>query len=184
MDFKEQTLEDIIWDNAQDLEGRKVLSDRGLYITGTIYRQVELGSYGRADLVTVDYDSYKDIINITIYELKKGRIDVNALMQAARYVTALERHGFITEIWKHKVEYKICLIGDSYDSKSDFAFLYNETKNFDIFTYEYDITGIYFYRVSKWWSQTNEVKNEETIKTISADLISQIKKISCDDSSE
>jgi hypothetical protein len=38
MEFKEQTLEDIIWENIQTPNGRKLLKERGLDVGGYFYR--------------------------------------------------------------------------------------------------------------------------------------------------
>lgn len=184
MEFNEKTLEDIIWENSQTPEGRKLLSDRGLLVCGSVYRQVDFGSYGRADLITVQYDPSINIVVITVFELKKGCISINALMQASRYVTALKRHGFNNNDFDYDVEYNICLIGDSFDDKSDFAFLYNETNDVEIYTYEFRLTGIFFNEVGKNWSHTNEKTNDETIHRITEDIENQVKELVGDDLSK
>lgn len=166
MDFKEMTLEDIIWDNSQSPEGRKLLEEKGLYIKGEIYRQLPLGSYGRADLVEVCYYNPIDTVVITVYELKRGCINIDALLQACRYVTALERHGFQDKEWDSTIEHNICLIGDSVEINSDFMFLYNKMDRVRIYTYKYSITGITFEKVGKNWHHIDEVINEETSNTL------------------
>ena len=162
MEFSEKILEDIIWDNAQSLEGLKLLNQRGLSINGKMFRQVDLGDYGRADLISIRYIPQNDYLDIVVYELKKGCITVNALMQAARYVTALRSHGFNSDDWNTEISISICLIGDSIDKNGDFAFLYNELKDVEIYTYDFKLSGIYFNVVGKGWRRTNERINEET----------------------
>lgn len=162
MEFSEKILEDIIWDNAQSSEGLKLLMERGLQITGKMFRQVDLGDYGRADLISIRYIPQNDYLDIVVYELKKGCITVNALMQAARYVTALRSHGFDSGDWCSEIGFRICLIGDSIDKNGDFAFLYNELEDVEIYTYDFKLSGIYFNIVEKGWHLTNEKINEET----------------------
>lgn len=162
MEFKEQTLEDIIWENIQTPGGRKLLKERGLDVSGYFYRQLELGNYGRADLVSVDYDKKKKKVVITIYELKKKKIGEDALMQACRYLTALQRHGFDDDSCKCKFEYRIRLIGDSIQRGDDFVYLYNALSFVDIYTYNYKINGIFFDFVSHNWCRTEENLNIET----------------------
>lgn len=53
MDFLEKDLEDIIWNASQTDIGREELKKRGLEIHGKMYRQVNLGDYGRCDLLTI-----------------------------------------------------------------------------------------------------------------------------------
>lgn len=168
MEFNEKVLEDIIWDNSQSQEGRELLEERGLLISGKIFRQVELGNYGRADIITFEY--LPPCVNIVVYELKKGCINVNALMQAARYVTALKRHGFKSYEWNLDINYSIRLIGDSIDKNGDFAFLYNILDNVVIYTYEFSLSGLNFKEVRKNWSRTEENLNNETTSMITCYL--------------
>lgn len=167
MDFKEMTLEDIIWDNSQSPEGRKLLEERGLLIKGILFRQLDLGSYGRADLISFSCGKEYIRFDVTIYELKKGRIGIDALLQAYRYLTALKRHGLETE---GVVFYKIVLIGDSVEMNGDFLFLYNELENVTIYTYNYSITGIAFTELKKNWCKADERFNDDTIETIESEL--------------
>ena len=60
------------------------------------------------------------------------------------------------------ISISICLIGDSIDKNGDFAFLYNELKDVEIYTYDFKLSGIYFNVVGKGWRRTNERINEET----------------------
>ena len=168
MDFKEMTLEDIIWDNSQSPEGRELLEERGLLIKGNLFRQLDLGSYGRADLISFSYEDNFPRIVVTIYELKKGKIGIDALLQAYRYLTALKRHGIENE-WV--VFYKIVLIGDSIDTKSGFTLLYNELENVTIYTYSYSITGIVFIKQDKGWYNTDERLNDYTRETIESEIL-------------
>ncbi len=160
MKFREQTLEGIIYDNALSPEGRELLTERGLTISGTLFRQIDLGSYGRADLITIEYsDDYDDVL-ITIYELKKEKVDTNALLQAYRYLAAIKRHVY------SEILFKICLIGESVETRGDFVFIYNELPNVEVYTYDYSITGIIFNKIGKNWTQSNERLNQETTEKI------------------
>ena len=181
MEFSEKVLEDIIWDNAQSPEGRKLLQERGLIISGMMFRQVDLGCYGRADLITVEYTPACQIVEVVVYELKKGCINVSALMQAARYVKALKRHGLYYANIECDIEFSICLIGDSMDTNGDFAFLYNESDNVEIYTYEFNLSGLFFRLEGKDWGRTNESLNKETASMLTDYLKDQIKEAENDD---
>ena len=122
--FLEKNLEDIIFESDAD-----ELSERGLEIYGKLYRQFNLGKYGIADLVLYhkcEYDiekrsSHRADCLVTVFELKRKLIDINALMQAVRYVT-----GLIFYNKKHyknyTFQYKIVLIGSEIDSKPEFLY--------------------------------------------------------------
>lgn len=184
MNFKEQTLEDIIWDNSQTEEGRKLLKNRGLVILGNIYRQVDLGSYGRADLITVFYNPSVNETTITVYELKKGSITKDAFMQACRYITGIKRHGFDEDYFDTTFIYRICLIGDYFDSKNDFCYLYNESFFADAYVYDYAIDGISFKLIERNWSRVDEKLNEESVEPIGVILDSEIANSKEDDTTK
>jgi len=149
MDFLEKNLEQIIYENAITNEGRKKLWERGLPMSGKVFRQVPLGSYGRLDLLTVSVEKsasvWKPWVHITIYELKQGCIGPDALMQAGRYAKAIER--YLTHkrynLLDRQIVYSLRLIG-SHIEMSDFCLLCDSLVNVELYTYTYDIDGISF----------------------------------------
>ncbi len=184
MEFSEKVLEDIIWDNAQSPEGRKLLQERGLVISGMMFRQVDLGAYGRADLITVEYIPHIDLIDVVVYELKKGCINVNALMQAGRYVTALQKHGLGHSDWNSDIDFSIRLIGDSIDKNGDFTFLYNELDKVEIYTYGFKLSGLYFNYTDKCFFYVKENINADTTKIFANYLQDEMIKAEKDDSNK
>jgi hypothetical protein len=130
MRFLEKDLEEIIWNS-----NRERLSERGLTINGKLIRQLKIGNYGIADLVSFERPKYHKYYGemakgrITVYELKKDEISVSAFFQAVRYVK-----GIMSYIDQHTnfsvcdFDYSITLIG-TYDGKSDIVYLS------DLFTY-------------------------------------------------
>lgn len=160
------TLEDIIWENSQSPEGRKLLSERGLWVTGAMHRQLQLGPYGILDLITIDYIPPADTLIVTIYELKKGKIGIDALLQACRYVAGVQNHGVGYGDYDCEIKYRVCLIGDSIDKNGDFVFLYNELDFVNIYTYNYTITGITFTIEDKNW-----VSSDDEINTTTSDIL-------------
>lgn len=154
--FYENDLEEIIY-----TADREVLEDRGLFIpNGRLFRQLRIGNYGIADLVSVsksktpDGDAY---IDIEVIELKEDKIGLSAFLQAIKYVKGI--HSYLSDNRLFD-RYKLgmCLIGSSMDVSGTFCYLpdligdsnvfspYNNG-NIDLFrvyTYEYKIDGIYF----------------------------------------
>lgn len=164
MKFSEHNLEDIIFESSQTEEGRDNLRSRGLEVCGQLLRQVDLGSYGRADLVETVYDFVEDKPVITVYELKRSIISVEALLQAARYAKGVKRH-FENE----NMECNTCivLIGEMIDALSDFPYLldYLESDVY-VYTYSYHIDGIHFHRSLRYRNMTNETFNAITYKAL------------------
>jgi hypothetical protein len=158
MSFLEKNLEDIIY----SVDNEK-LRERGLPIKGTVLRQVRLGNYGIADLITIERDTdYHRMQNgevvdectslhITIYELKKGIIDKHVFIQALKYAKGVAR--YIDVMQEREVErfLRICsydisivLVG-SYLSNDSFIYLTDVIPEFITFcTYDYGFNGISF----------------------------------------
>ena len=178
MDFLEKNLEEIIFFASQSEDGRKKLSERGLDINGRMFRQVDLGSYGRIDLLSVELCRSKHsglwILYLEVYELKRNIINTSALIQGCRYLTGIKelirylRGKFKDFDDKIFLETSLILIGDSFDSQSDFSFLYNELHdNIQVYTFKYDLDGITFEYVDKLWIQTEPKFNEDIVEAFS-----------------
>lgn len=178
MDFLEKNLEEIIFFASQSEDGRKKLSERGLDINGRMFRQVDLGSYGRIDLLSVELCRSKYtgfwILYLEVYELKRNIINTSALMQGCRYLTGINelmrylRGKFKDFDDKIFLETSLILIGESFDSQSDFSFLYNELHdNIQVYTFKYDLDGITFEYVEKLWKQIEPKFNEDIVEAFS-----------------
>ena len=139
MDFVEKDLEEIIYHYSQTEGGRVKLAERGLPVFGKMFRQVDLGRYGRLDLMTIDTAFG---LTVTVYELKVGKINLNALSQACRYLTALRQ--IASSMTNRDIQYKIVLIGRQMELNGDFSLLYNFMNNASIVLYKYDLDGISF----------------------------------------
>jgi hypothetical protein len=155
MDFLERDLEDIIFDELRFEEGYDNLSERGLNICYSpdhfvCKRQLKIGNYGIADLVTFsrfarDTDSDRDSENkvfIEVIELKRGEINIDAYIQANRYLTGIKKY-MRTYHPKLVVSYSIVLIGRHVNT-SDWVYLIEDTKNLTVQTYRYELDGMKF----------------------------------------
>ena len=147
MNFLEQDLEEIIY--TGDFEE---LEERGIYIPGILRRQVKIGNYGIADLISIirpyyNSDGYREKGTIIIYELKRKKIDVNAFLQALRYAKGIKRY-LEKKGYEYRYNLEIVLIGKEIDTVSPFCFLpdFIEQDDFHLsmYTYSYDIDGIQF----------------------------------------
>lgn len=147
MKFLEKSLEDIIFESDN-----KSLESRGLDISGKKYRQVKIGNYGVADLITFERPSYmikKEDgggwhyeTTINIYELKQHKVNMHTVLQAIRYSVGLceylKMRGFVNYELYHTV------IGREVDTQSDFIYLPDFMPNLRVLTYDYKLDGIYF----------------------------------------
>ena len=125
-------------------------------------RQVEMFGYGNADIVGVstEYSGEKTSVDITIYELKKGKIDFNAIGQVCRYIRATRR--FIDKSdCPHKfkgvyLSIRGVVIGDRMGS-GDVCYLTDNLENVSAYTYKIDAIEGLILKGEVGWFQTDEV---------------------------
>lgn len=151
MKFLEKDLETIIYESGRDL-----LEERGLLIEGKLLRQVKIGNYGIADLISVtkptyDWHKWKREIfipgYITIFELKKENIGISALLQSIGYAKGIQSY-----LQRRNKDYlfriNICLIGKEIDKSGNFIYLpdliNNEYFTLEYLTYEFRLDGLHF----------------------------------------
>jgi len=153
MDFLEKNLEDIIYAAMQSKEGLQMLYQRGLSVfeyginTKTI-RQLNVGNYGTADIVTVERFSAEQnrraYLNITVYELKKKTINLGVLLQVYRYCKGIKQY-LSKRYFVEEVNFKICLIGSEIDTHTDWVYMFDfELPEINVYKYNYQIDGIKF----------------------------------------
>lgn len=152
MKFLEKDLEQIIHESGMDL-----LNQRGLPIEGKMFRQMKIGNFGIADLMTIerpfrekipDYGMITHPGKITIYELKKEKISIGAFLQSIKYAKGVL--AYLQKIDKrHLFEIKIVLIGKTIDVSGSFCFIPDVISSSDceikFYTYKYNIDGLSFY---------------------------------------
>lgn len=158
MTFLEKDLEEII--HTTD---RKILEEKGLFLEGIMKRQLKIGHYGVADLVTFSRDYYcqYDPCNIkgkenlyigylepklvvTIYELKKEKISVSAFMQCVKYAKGL-KSWFNERGFSHRLDINLVLIGKTIDLEGSTCFLPDIFEGkLKFYIYYMDIEGLHF----------------------------------------
>ena len=161
MKFLEKDLEQIIFES-----GRDSLRERGLSITGKLFRQLRIGNYGIADLVEFNRPTYEAPNReffvpgrITIYELKKEQIGIAAFLQSLNYLKGIQRY---LEIRGKEEMYivDLVIIGKELDTTGSFCFIpsllgvkndyydldsnLSEEGTISFYTYKYDIDGLKF----------------------------------------
>lgn len=150
INFLEKDLETILFEAPQE-----EISKRGLscFRHENIYRQITLGNYGFADIITNSFyqQSPEDMmhITITIYELKNLKVDLSALAQIARYIKGVKR---LTRELGNKENIALhvsgVLIGRSLELNGDFVFLLDMMEDIECYTYAFDYRGISFCKQS------------------------------------
>jgi hypothetical protein len=152
MKFLERDLEEIIWNADKEL-----LSERGLTLSGKFKRQLRIGNYGIADIVTFEKPDYDFVNNekilyghgrIQVIELKNDSISISAFLQAVRYIKGIKSYLKKRQFNTNDFQYVITLIGRKLDTESDLIYLPDiiNTSNIsvELYTYKYDFDGITF----------------------------------------
>jgi len=150
MEFLEKHLEDIIWE-----AGNEKLKERGLPIEGKKLRQLRIGNYGVADIVTVKKRYFEGsnipYLDITVYELKKDKIGIGAFLQAVNYVQGIKT--YLDEYRGVQAVFNIVLCGREVDDSGGFIYLTDLIDSYEMvgsinnlmyYTYNYSIDGIVF----------------------------------------
>lgn len=146
MNFLEKNLEDIIFETSN-----ASMTFRGLRIKGKKMRQVRIGRYGIADMITVrrkksfisEYGCEITHLEITVFELKRKVIDSTAMMQACRYMKGISEYILNHRKKNLHLEIKAVLVGESL-SMGDFCYVPDFMSNLMVYTYKYDFDGIKF----------------------------------------
>lgn len=136
MNFLEKNLEDIIFETPNDL-----LHERGFFIFGKKKRQVKIGNYGIADIIT--YHRAGGRLFINILELKKDKISTDTLLQSLNYAKGVSRY-LQKRSFDFDVSLRIKLIGREIDTNSSFCYLPDFFNSIEIYTYDYGFDGIHF----------------------------------------
>jgi hypothetical protein len=156
MDFLERDLEDIIFNALQTEEGRDVLNEKGLQVDfsdGLLRsaRQLRIGNYGMCDIITMSrgqtdisdlFGVLQPKVVINVYELKRGKIDIDALIQVKRYMTGVDHY---MQKFHPKMGVHVCgtVIGRSICT-NDWVYLIDDLDRIEFYTYSYGIDGIEF----------------------------------------
>ena len=160
MTFLEKDLEQIIFET----DNRKLIT-RGLYLNGTKKRQLRLGNYGIADIVSfhVDNDDIYDVMSdqykrepyleITVCELKQNKLDVGTFLQAIRYCKGIESYIKNSRRKQIELKFSVVLIGKEVSS-GDFVYFPDFISNLKIYTYSYEFEGILFKEIKTYQLST------------------------------
>lgn len=160
MKFLEKDLEQIIYESKNE-----DLRIRNLPIYGYKIRQLRIGNYGIADLVTIEKDyrfiyKRRKIVStlphlvITVYELKKENVGISAYLQAVGYAKGVQ--SYLRKRGFYRFEINISLVGKDIDTSGSFCFITDLFINnyvedpcgciskLKYYTYSYDLKGLTF----------------------------------------
>lgn len=148
MKFLERDLEDILYNYTAACNQSGFITPPYDFVgAGKMFRQVNLGGYGVADLVEVVIvrdDAGRRHLFINIIECKQNQIDIFAYMQVKRYKAAFLELLADINLSNTSVHVHTVLVGKSIEEDSDFVFLLNDDRFCTVFRYAYSHDGIKF----------------------------------------
>jgi len=156
MTFLEKEIEDLIFGLMEDNKFDDLIN-RGMTTINSdlkYYRQLNLGSYGIADIVGIGIRELEGTdtveVLIDVFELKKDEVNANTLFQASRYMRGIQHS--IESLFENKYKGKkvifhpyATLIGTAIKSSTDFVFITSMFENLVVYTIDFKaLEGIYF----------------------------------------
>lgn len=142
MNLLEAELEDVIYNSLVNKDS--FLNERGLYTPEytKVFRQLKLGNYGILDIIGIE--RLHDHLQITIYELKRECIDINTLLQAARYYKAISNY-MRQRNTSFKFHITIVLVGNDISVNNNWVYLFDGIlRNVKTYTYSLNQYGLHF----------------------------------------
>lgn len=152
MNILEKEIEEIVFQSDN-----RILAKKGLFLNRHKLSQVNFGTYGIADIIcwTVINEFGTRKLFFQVVELKKEVIDVNTLMQASRYVKAINEIFDKFNLENTTINIEIILIGKTIQTNGDFVFLTDFVKNLKVYTYEIDLIDGINFKQHRGWCKTN-----------------------------
>jgi hypothetical protein len=179
MNVLEREVEDLLWYGLTKYDDD--ISKKGInfYNPGMDYfRQPVLGSYGKADIIGINYSPKRAgerWLNIQVIEIKKDEVNIETLTQACRYVSALKL-GLAQFNGIQILDAEIILIGRSIDLKSDFCYCLNDLTNLKCYTYDIDFhQGVFFKEQSGFHLRNGNPPNMDFFLSHHKNMMKQIR---------
>lgn len=144
-------------------------------LAGRSFNQVEIKGYGIIDILNINIDTgpqCKPYLEITILELKKGKIDYNAIGQISRYKTAIER---LLSHWGVENKFIVgeisgILIGETY-TNGDVCYLGDNIGWLRVYEHNINIEhGIEFKETHGWHSTSEDFSKIPLLDALKRDL--------------
>lgn len=158
MQISEKELEDFIYEDLSHNMGAGLASrglttyhynllQKGIICQAKWLRQVDLGVYGRLDIV--GYYKYRRKIIVELFELKNVSLTCIDFDQICRYKTAIK--NFFSS--RFELSFSLYLIGREI---RDGHYIHNNIFDLIVSEFEYSLSGIQFETHDGRWSRSNE----------------------------
>jgi hypothetical protein len=162
--ISEKKLEDILFNHLTNSDySQKIDREIDCDISHKVIRQLDIGPYGIADIVAFSEPDIDRIVTIRIFELKKGEINKDSLVQILRYKAGLIKH--IEELESGiDVSFELYLIGGSVSTQDAFQMIVPAIVELGIYTYDIGVHGVYLKSQNKW--HYKNLKTPKKLKSI------------------
>jgi len=148
---------------------KELLAEKGLNFPNKMLKNVNLGKYGKCDLVHFSRD--KQFFEIDIISCNRDKISMSSFIDLVTCAKGIDK--YLIENHDACIHYNFHIIAKEIDSKSNLIFLtdvLDERVNF--YQYKANINGIYFEKL-----QGYEIPNEDLIKPKKKKTVPKLKSL-------
>lgn len=115
-----------------------------------VFKQVNIGAYGIADIVAIniiDTDPANPVMEVTVFELKRGTITWESVAQVYRYIAGIKQSVPTAYQFPYPVTFKAVVVGKKVDHSLTFP-VYYIADHVELFEYRFEVLeGIHFKKV-------------------------------------
>ena len=136
---------------------KELLAEKGLEFPYLMLKNVNLGKYGKCDLIHFRKPNHKLELEIDLISCNRDKISMSSFMDLVTCAKGV--HMYVSE--NHDIYFKINLhiISKEIDVKSNICFLPDVTDNVFFYQYRANINGIFFNQITDCY-----LPNEDLIK--------------------
>lgn len=148
---------------------KELLAEKGLEFPFKMFKKVDLGKYGKCDLVHFTRHSGY-VVHIDLISCNRDKISMSSFIDLVTCAKGIEKylrnnHNLVLTFHYH-------IIAKEIDSKSNICFLPDVTENINFYLYKANINGIYFESLHGC-----ELINEELIKLKKKKTVPKLKSL-------
>jgi hypothetical protein len=173
MPLSEKELETFLWEQPAACAQRGLHINHNFFGFGRRYQRLALGPYGVAPLVNVRYWPPESTYYVQVLVFTKAALTTTLYQQAKRYQTALRdalRQALRADGTTATIVPSCVLIGQSIQVTGDFVYALNLDNNCQAFTYTYDVGGLRFEDVGKYWHRSGS-EQHPILTEVGVDLL-------------
>lgn len=150
---------------------KELLAKRGLNFPNKMLKNVDLGKYGKCDLVHFSKHEDNTVFHVDVISCNRDKISMSSFIDLITCARGIEK--FVAENYGAICVFYLHFVGKEIDSKSNIVFLPDVLSD-NVFFYQYyaNIEGIFFNKIHCY-----EIPDEDLIKTKKQKTVPKLKSL-------